>query len=299
MSGKLCLVPSKEVCFTFECPEWEKVREDDKMGFIMTECGVEGSSLRLVGHGGSSSSGSSHQAEALFSSTEGEPSCDALLLLEIKTVWFNFAAPPRTTNAHRTDFTRLDWHLLSTMTPSINAWLKPCDRLLVAVRKARQTEQQRLCAVLAWLMTEAMDAQGGHLPPRGKQLYRRLTPLARALQEEPSCQLLSALCRFLPEAPSAEQCLGAQTAGFANALVPSPPAHLVGVPLREDELPSDETACLLADDATGAAQVTREAKVSRPGAFPLLGAPLDSPLHYGGHALSWQNIGAWHLVHGG
>uniref|UniRef100_A0A131YCK3 Diaphanous n=1 Tax=Rhipicephalus appendiculatus TaxID=34631 RepID=A0A131YCK3_RHIAP len=306
-----CVAPHhSKVCFTFECPEWEKVREDDKMGFIMTECGVEGSSLRLVGHGGSGS----HQAEALFSSSaEGEPSCDALLLLEIKTVWFNFAAPPRTTNAHRTDFTRLDWHLLSTMTPSINAWLKPCDRLLVAVRKARQTEQQRLCAVLAWLMAEAMDAQGGHLPPRGKQLYGKLTPLARALQEEPSCQLLSALCRFLPEAPSAEECLGAQCVPPLSTLRrgllalsrqwkhllympllveqnsrvrkrtrPEPPAQLVGVPLREDELPSDETACLLADDATGAAQATREAKASRPGAFPLLGAPLDSPLHYGG-----------------
>ncbi|XP_049267594.1 uncharacterized protein LOC125756724, partial [Rhipicephalus sanguineus] len=86
-----CVAPHhSKVCFTFECPEWEKVREDDKMGFIMTECGVEGSSLRLVGHGSSGS----HQAEALFSSAEGEPSCDALLLLEIKTVWFNFAAPP-------------------------------------------------------------------------------------------------------------------------------------------------------------------------------------------------------------
>ncbi|KAL1416685.1 hypothetical protein MTO96_027628 [Rhipicephalus appendiculatus] len=220
-----------DVCFTFECPEWEKVREDDKMGFIMTECGVEGSSLRLVGHGGSGS----HQAEALFSSSaEGEPSCDALLLLEIKTVWFNFAAPPRTTNAHRTDFTRLDWHLLSTMTPSINAWLKPCDRLLVAVRKARQTEQQRLCAVLAWLMAEAMDAQGGHLPPRGKQLYGKLTPLARALQEEPSCQLLSALCRFLPEAPSAEECLGAQCVpptehAATRSLGPEPPVETPAV----------------------------------------------------------------------
>lgn len=87
-----------QVCFTFECPDWEKV--DDKMGFIMTECGVEGASLKLVGHGGPHST----NLEALYS--EGEPSCDALLLLEIKTVWFNFAAPPRTTNAHRTDFTR-------------------------------------------------------------------------------------------------------------------------------------------------------------------------------------------------
>lgn len=296
-----CVAPHhSKVCFTFECPDWEKVRgEDDKMGFIMTECGVEGSSLRLVGQGG------------LISPAEAEPSsCDALLLLEMKTVWFNFAAPPRTTNAHRADFTRLDWHLLSTMTPSINAWLKPCDRLLVALRKARQTEQQRLCAVLAWLMAEAMDAQGGHLPPRGKQLYGKLTPLARALQEEPSCQLLSALCRFLPEAATPEECLGSQCVPPLSTLRrgllalsrqwkhllympllveqnsrlrrrtrPDPPAQLLGVPpLREDELPSDETACLLAEDA----QVTREAKASRPGAFPLLGAPLDSPLHYGG-----------------
>ncbi|XP_070391011.1 bridge-like lipid transfer protein family member 1 isoform X1 [Dermacentor albipictus] len=301
-----CVAPHhSKVCFTFECPDWEKV--DDKMGFIMTECGVEGASLKLVGHGGPHST----NLEALYS--EGEPSCDALLLLEIKTVWFNFAAPPRTTNAHRTDFTRLDWHLLSTMTPSINAWLKPCDRLLVALRKAQQTEQQRLCAVLAWLMAEAMDAQGGHLPPRGKQLYGKLTPLARALQEEPSCQLLSALCRFLPEAPSPEECLGAQHVPPLSTLRrgllalsrqwkhllympllveqnsrlrkrtrPEPPAQLLGVPLREDEPPSDETACLLAEDATGAAQAARETKTARPGAFPLLGAPLDSPLHYGG-----------------
>lgn len=61
---------------------------------------------------------------------------------------------------------RLDWHLLSTMTPSINAWLKPSDRLLVSLRRAQQVEQQRHCAVLAWLMAEAMDAQGSHLPPR-------------------------------------------------------------------------------------------------------------------------------------
>ncbi|XP_037557896.2 uncharacterized protein LOC119434975, partial [Dermacentor silvarum] len=317
-----CVAPHhSKVCFTFECPDCEKV--DDKMGFIMTECGVEGASLRLVGHGGPHST----NPEALYS--DGEPSCDALLLLEIKTVWFNFAAPPRTTNAHRTDFTRLDWHLLSTMTPSINAWLKPCDRLLVALRKAQQTEQQRLCAVLAWLMAEAMDAQGGHLPPRGKQLYGKLTPLARALQEEPSCQLLSALCRFLPEAPSPEECLGTQCVPPLSTLRrgllalsrqwkhllympllveqnsrlrkrtrPEPPAQLLGVPLREDEPPSDETACLLAEEP----QVLRR----RPGcldqiscyflfsggqdkparSIPTSGAPLDSPLHYGGPRLA-------------
>lgn len=88
------------MCFTFECPDWEKVREDEKMGFIMSEWGLEGASLRLVGHGGHGTEGSR------LSFPEEEPPCDALLLLELRAVWFNFAAPPRTTNSHRADFTR-------------------------------------------------------------------------------------------------------------------------------------------------------------------------------------------------
>ena len=30
---------------------------------------------------------------------------------------------------------RLDWNLLSTMTPAINAWMNPSDRLIVAVKQ--------------------------------------------------------------------------------------------------------------------------------------------------------------------
>ncbi|CAN8012116.1 unnamed protein product, partial [Ixodes pacificus] len=305
-----CVAPHhSKVCFTFECPDWEKVREDEKMGFIMSEWGLEGASLRLVGHGGHVTEGSR------LSFPEEEPPCDALLLLELRAVWFNFAAPPRTTNSHRADFTRLDWHLLSTMTPSINAWLKPCDRLLVALRRARQAEQRRLCAVLAWLMAEAMDAQGGHLPPRGKQLYGCLSPLARALQDEPSCQLLSALCRFLAEgAPSPASSLRPEclpplgtlrrgllalsrqwkhllympllvdhNARLRRANRPGAPPVTRVPPREEEEAAPDEaeTACLLAQEGA-AGQTPQDPKGGRPGAFPLLGAPLDSPLHYGG-----------------
>ncbi|EEC00153.1 hypothetical protein IscW_ISCW000089 [Ixodes scapularis] len=280
-----------QVCFTFECPDWEKVREDEKMGFIMSEWGLEGASLRLVGHGGHGTEGSR------LSFPEEEPPCDALLLLELRAVWFNFAAPPRTTNSHRADFTRLDWHLLSTMTPSINAWLKPCDRLLVALRRARQAEQRRLCAVLAWLMAEAMDAQGGHLPPRGKQLYGCLSPLARALQDEPSCQLLSALCRFLAEgAPSPASSLRPEclpplgtlrrgllalsrqwkhllympllvdhNARLRRANRPGAPPVTRVPPREEEEAAPDEaeTACLLAQDGAAGQSPQRALRGSR------------------------------------
>ena len=39
--------------------------------------------------------------------------------VELKTSWFNFAAPPKTPISRKIDFTKLDWNLLSTASPSI------------------------------------------------------------------------------------------------------------------------------------------------------------------------------------
>ena len=49
--------------------------------------------------------------------------------VELKSSWFNFAAPPKTPISRKIDFTKLDWNLLSTASPSIDAWLNPMDRL--------------------------------------------------------------------------------------------------------------------------------------------------------------------------
>ena len=48
--------------------------------------------------------------------------------LKFKTVWFNFAAPPKTPISKKIDFTKLDWNLLSTGSPGIDAWLNPVNR---------------------------------------------------------------------------------------------------------------------------------------------------------------------------
>ena len=55
--------------------------------------------------------------------------------VELRTSWFNFAAPPKTPISRKIDFTRLDWNLLSTASPSFDAWLGPIDRLEICPKK--------------------------------------------------------------------------------------------------------------------------------------------------------------------
>ena len=64
---------------------------------------------------------------------------------ELKTTWFNFAAPPKTPISKKIDFTKLDWNLLSTASPSIDAWLGPIDRLQEAGSICYQVRKIRKC----------------------------------------------------------------------------------------------------------------------------------------------------------
>ena len=49
--------------------------------------------------------------------------------VELKTSWFNFAAPPKTPISRKIEFSKMDWNLLSTASPSIDAWFNAVDRL--------------------------------------------------------------------------------------------------------------------------------------------------------------------------
>lgn len=83
-------------------------------------------------------------------------------VIELKVVWFNFAAPPRAPITRKIDFTRLDWNLLSTVSPAINAWMNPSNRLAIRVVHMVRTMYRRSTAIVACLMAEAMDIQGIH-----------------------------------------------------------------------------------------------------------------------------------------
>nr|XP_042899305.1 transmembrane protein KIAA1109 isoform X2 [Parasteatoda tepidariorum] len=238
--------------------EWNQYLDEEKMGFIMFECGLEDIGVKFIKRWGydsfncvdvderkpmvepknenksnkkpSSERPPSKQChkqckcEDNWDAKVSFPSCvsecgsyssmydsrsdlnnqnlkgDASsFITELKTVWFNFAAPPRTPNTRKIDFTRLDWHLLSTATPSINAWLKPSDRLLVSAKKMAKEAGQRSAAIMACLMAEALEVQSIHMPVKSKYLAFKLTPLAKTLQEDPSCQLLMVLRRYLKQ----------------------------------------------------------------------------------------------------
>ena len=72
-------------------------------------------------------------------------------------VRFNFAAPPKTPISKKIDFTKLDWNLLSTASPSIDAWLGPIDRLQQAASASLSAYHRRVGATMACLMAEALD----------------------------------------------------------------------------------------------------------------------------------------------
>ena len=76
---------------------------------LANESSEHGAEEYIQGHGGkhSSSSGS----------------------VQLNTSWFNFAAPPKTPISRKIDFTKMDWNLLSTASPSIDVWFNAVDRL--------------------------------------------------------------------------------------------------------------------------------------------------------------------------
>ncbi|XP_031778307.1 transmembrane protein KIAA1109 isoform X11 [Nasonia vitripennis] len=115
-------------------------------------------------------------------------------VIELRTVWFNFAAPPRTPITRKIDYTRLDWNLLSTASPAINAWMNPSNRFAIQIVHMFRCMYRRSTAVVACLMAEALDVQAIHMPIKSR--YGRLTPLAKTLQEDPSCQLCSILQNY-------------------------------------------------------------------------------------------------------
>ncbi|XP_020299521.1 uncharacterized protein KIAA1109 isoform X8 [Pseudomyrmex gracilis] len=226
--------------FTMGCGE-------DRLGFIMFECGLEGIKLKVVkrsqfekGENGDSDKKNetevfctdsvksqedleNNTAASTATTTDADTktttnatsagaqmnasaTCTSLMskaangntvscVIELRTVWFNFAAPPRTPITRKIDYTRLDWNLLSTASPAINAWMNPSNKFAIRIVFMFRTMYRRSTAIVASLMAEALDVQGIHMPPKSR--YGRLTPLAKTLQEDPSCQLCTILQNYV------------------------------------------------------------------------------------------------------
>lgn len=118
--------------------------------------------------------------------------------VDLKVVWFNFAAPPRTPITKKIDYTRLDWNLVSTASPAISAWLNPSNRLGIRVVSLYRAHYRRVTATAASLMAAALDQPP--LQHHYKSRYGRHTPMSRQLREEPALQLCGVLLRYALQA---------------------------------------------------------------------------------------------------
>ncbi|XP_055381705.1 bridge-like lipid transfer protein family member 1 isoform X2 [Condylostylus longicornis] len=120
-------------------------------------------------------------------------------IIELKSIWFNFAAPPCVPITRKIDFTRLDWNLLSTASPAITAWMNPCNRLTMKIISLSRSVHTRYTAITACLMADALDNDKFQRKQKiKKSRYPNMyTLLSKTLQEDPSCQLCTIMQKFM------------------------------------------------------------------------------------------------------
>lgn len=116
--------------------------------------------------------------------------------IELKTVWFNFAAPPHVPITRKIDYSRLDWNLLSTASPAITAWMNPSNRFAIKLVAMLRAMHHRRTAVTACVMADALEVQGVHRNTKSRY-SGKLTPLSKTLQDDPSCQLSTIMQRYV------------------------------------------------------------------------------------------------------
>lgn len=120
-------------------------------------------------------------------------------IIDLKTTWFNFAAPPRAPITKKIDYSRLDWNLLSTAAPSITAWMNPANRLAIKSVSLARMLYQRETAVLTSLMCESLEQQANYRQPKTRY-PSKFTPMAKTLQDDCSCKLFTILQKYVTTA---------------------------------------------------------------------------------------------------
>lgn len=139
-------------------------------------------------------------------------------VIDLKAVWFNFAAPPSVPITRKIDYTRLDWNLLSTASPAITAWMNPSNRFAIKLVAMIKAFHLRRTAVAACLMADGLEVQGIQKRPKVINSHEtilnmfslifllrylqsrysgKFTPLAKTLQEDPSCQLCTVMQKLV------------------------------------------------------------------------------------------------------
>jgi hypothetical protein len=117
-------------------------------------------------------------------------------VIDLKTTWFNFAAPPRAPITKKIDYSRLDWNLLSTAAPSITAWMNPANRLAIKTVSLIRMFYQRETAVITSLMCESLEDQIHYKLPKSRYPMK-FTPMSKTLQDDCSCKLFTIMQNYV------------------------------------------------------------------------------------------------------
>ncbi|XP_019647160.1 PREDICTED: uncharacterized protein KIAA1109-like [Branchiostoma belcheri] len=151
-----------------------------------------------------SDSFSSHRWRSLDEMENGEEEIVAELkgdasnaVVSLNTVWLNFASPSSSAQHRQTeDISTLDYTLLTTVAPTICAWLSPADQLKQALHDLAHGYRHRTFAVIGCIMTDALEFQGLHMSSKSKN-YSKLTNSSRILLDNPSCRLMTVLRKYI------------------------------------------------------------------------------------------------------
>jgi hypothetical protein len=172
----------------------ESVKMREKSGPKTSECSNADEDEKMAG---SSTKAGDTSSQALVAATNDNGK-NSSCVIELKTVWFNFAAPPRAPITRKLDYTRLDWNLLTTASPAITAWMNPSNRFAMKIVALMRSMYVRRTAVVNALMADALDASKIHRAPKSRY-GGKFTPLAKTLLEDPSCRLCTVLQKFVIE----------------------------------------------------------------------------------------------------
>lgn len=145
------------------------------------------------------STSNKHEVAVIANNNGRTSSC----VIDLKSVWFNFAAPPSVPITRKIDYTRLDWNLLSTASPAITAWMNPSNRFAIKLVAMMKAFHLRRTAVAASLMADGLEVQGIQKHPKTRY-SGKFTPLAKTLQEDPSCQLCTVMQKFVLQQTAAK-----------------------------------------------------------------------------------------------
>ncbi|CAH1268426.1 KIAA1109 [Branchiostoma lanceolatum] len=118
-------------------------------------------------------------------------------VVSLSNVWLNFASPSSAAQHRQTeDISTLDYTLLTSVAPTICAWLSPADQLSQALHDLAHGYRHRTFAVIGCIMTDALEFQGLHMSTKSKN-YCKLTNSSRILLDNPSCRLMTVLRRYI------------------------------------------------------------------------------------------------------